>query len=293
MRRFLLSKRENAAVIGSTFFGDEKLLKSANRFRQGAQVLEAKGLTKRYREIPVVRNVHFAVRPGEVTGYLGPNGSGKSTTVKMLTGLIAPDAGRVLLDGRDIRDDLIGYKRKIGYVPEEAYVYQYLSALEYLELMGRLRSMSEGLIHRRAGDLLQLFSLHADRHSSLASFSKGMRQRVLIASALLHDPEILIFDEPLSGLDVSSALLFRSLVAELGRAGKTILYISHVLEAVEKVCAKVIVIYKGEIRADESIENLRAMMSLPSSEEIFGQLVPQDNVAATAEDIVAAIKAPA
>ena len=209
--------------------------------------LEVRNLTKRYRNTTVVDQVNFRITAGEVTGYLGPNGSGKSTTVKMLTGLVEPSGGEILFNGDDVRRDFMRFKKQIGYVPEEAYVYPSLTAMEYLELMGRLRGLAENVITEKATDLLKLFGLHLRRHSPLASYSKGMRQRVLISAALLHDPEILILDEPLSGLDVSSALLFKHLLTELADRNKIILYISHVLEVVEKVAAKVIIIYKGRI----------------------------------------------
>src|SRR5262249_3053490 len=251
--------------------------------------IEIEKLTKRYRRVPVVNEVSFSVNSGEITGYLGPNGSGKSTTVKMLCGLIEPTAGHIFFDGVDIRRDLIGFKRRLGYVPEEALVYPSLSGMEYLQLMGRLRELPERVVNEKATDLLKLFSLYLHRHAPLASYSKGMKQRVLISSALLHDPDILIFDEPLSGLDVSSALLFKHLVAELASRGKIVLYISHVLEVVERICAKVIIIYKGQIKAEDSVEHLRGLMHLPSLEEIFTQLVQHEDMEVVAKDIAQAI----
>jgi len=219
--------------------------------------------------VPVVNEVSFSIKPAEVTGYLGPNGSGKSTTVKMLTGLVEPSQGEILFDGMDVRRDLIGFKRRLGYVPEEAHVYPSLTGMEYLQLTGRLRELPEHIVNQKATELLRLFSLYLHRHAPLGSYSKGMKQRVLISAALVHDPDILIFDEPLSGLDVSSSLLFKHLVAELAARGKIILYISHVLEVVERICAKVIIIYKGEIKAEDSVGRLRDLMHLPSLEEIF------------------------
>src|SRR5215471_6716050 len=210
--------------------------------RDSMSTLEVRNLTKRYRNVSVVDAVSFSVASGEVTGYLGPNGSGKSTTVKMLTGLIEPSGGEILFNGEDVRRDFMRFKKRIGYVPEEAFVYPSLSAMEYLQLMGRLRGLPENIVDEKSTDLLKLLGLHQRRHSPLSSYSKGMRQRVLISAALLHDPQILILDEPLSGLDISSALLFRHLVHALAKRGKIILYISHVLEVVEKVCAKVIII---------------------------------------------------
>jgi ABC-2 type transport system ATP-binding protein len=252
-------------------------------------MLEILHVTKRYRNVPVVNDVSFTVRPGEVTGYLGPNGSGKSTTVKIITTLIEPTAGKVLLDGRDVREGPVEFKRRLGYVPEEAILYSYLSGLEYLQLMGCLRGIPTKVTDRRANDLLELFALHPHRHSPISAYSKGMKQRVLISAALLHDPDLLILDEPLSGIDVTNAQLFRHLLNELARRGKTILYISHVLEVVERVCAQVVIIYKGRIMAADSVERLRELVNAPSLEEIFSQLVEQRDLEAVARDIVTAI----
>ena len=253
-------------------------------------MLQVQDLTKYYRGFAAVDRVNFTISGGVVTGYLGPNGSGKSTTVKMIAGLLEPSSGAILFDGVNIRRDMVGYKARIGYVPEEAHIYPSLSGMEYLQLMGRLRGMPETQLDARCKDLLQLFSLYNRRHSPLASYSKGMRQRVLISSALLHDPDMLIFDEPLSGLDVSSALLFRHLLSELSAKGKLLLYISHVLEVVEKVCAKVIILYKGRVMADDAVANLRGLMQVPSLEEIFTQLVQQEDMETVARDIVEAIR---
>src|SRR5580700_9765348 len=253
-------------------------------------MLEIQSLTKYYRNIPVVNHVSFAVAPGDVTGYLGPNGSGKSTTVKMITGLLEPSTGRVLLDGRDIRSDPAAFRRRLGYVPEEPHLYSYLTGLEYLQLIGRLRLIPTRLVDEKANDLLQLLTLHPYRHGAISSYSKGMKQRVLIAAALMHNPDLLVLDEPLSGFDIASAQLFRCLLRELAAAGKMILFISHVLETVEKICEKVVIIYKGEIRAADSVEHLKRLMRLPSLEEIFSQLSEQQDFEKSARDIVAVMK---
>jgi ABC-2 type transport system ATP-binding protein len=253
-------------------------------------MLEIQGLTKYYRNIAVVNDVNFTIRPGEVTGYLGPNGSGKSTTVKIITGLIEASAGKVLLDGADIRDNLLGFKRRLGYVPEEAILYSYLTGLEYLQLMGCLRGMGPRETERKANDLLELFSLHPHRHAPISTYSKGMKQRVLIAGALLHDPELIIFDEPLNGLDIASAMLLHELIAELARNGKTILYISHVLEVTEKVCQRVIMLYQGKIVANDEVGRLRDLMHLPSLEQIFRQLAQQEDVTVSARQIVSVMR---
>jgi ABC-2 type transport system ATP-binding protein len=253
-------------------------------------MLEVKGLTKCYRSVPAVRDVSFQVRPGEVTGYLGPNGSGKSTTVKMIVGLLEPTAGRVFLDGKEIRKDLAGFRRRLGYVPEEAILYSYLTGLEYLQLIGRLRGLQESEVNRRANTLLDLFSLHPHRHAPISAYSKGMRQRILISSALIHNPDLLVLDEPLSGMDVTSAQLLKHLLEQLASTGKMILYISHVLEVVEKLCARVIILHKGEVVAADSVEHLRGLMNLPSLERIFSELVEQRDLEAVASDIACAIR---
>ena len=236
-------------------------------------MLEAIGLTKRFGAIPAVDNVSFTVKPYEVLGYLGPNGSGKSTTVKMLTGLLPPSEGEIRLDGRRIQDDPIAYKRRLGYVPEEPHIYSYLTGPEYLRLLGRLRGMPEAVLERRIDGFLQLLGLHPHRYTPISSYSKGMKQKVLIAAALLHDPDVLIFDEPLSGLDVTTALVFRSLLEKLAARGKIILYSSHVLEVVEKICHRVMILRRGKVAAHDSVEHLRDLMKAPSLEDIFSQLV--------------------
>lgn len=253
-------------------------------------MLEARQLTKYYGAARAVADISFHIEPGEVLGCLGPNGSGKSTTVKMLTGLLEPTRGEVLYRGTRIRDDLAGYKKQVGYIPEEPNLYPYLSGLEYLQMVGSLREIESQTLNNRIGTLLDLFSLNDQRHSTLGSYSKGMRQKILIITALLHDPEILIFDEPLSGLDVTSALIFRNLVLELARAGKTVLYSSHVLEAVEKVCSRVMIIYRGRLIADNSAERLRQIMSAPSLEQVFSELVQQTNTESVARKMIEAMK---
>ena len=249
-------------------------------------MLEVRHLFKSYRGIPAVVDVSFAIAPGEIVGFLGPNGAGKSTTVKIITGMLRPNEGLVLFQGRDIRDDQVAYRASFGYVPEEAHLYTYLSGLEYLQLIGRLRGMKEHILEAKATSLLRLLQLESWQHSSISSYSKGMRQRVLIAAALLHDPRLLIFDEPLSGLDVVSARMFKDLLEVLAGQGKAILYISHVLEVVEQICNRVIVIARGRILADAPPSELTQLMSLPNLESVFAQLVQQQDTASIAHQIV-------
>ena len=249
-------------------------------------MLEVKEVSKRYRGIAAVQNINFLLEPGKIVGYVGPNGSGKSTTVKIITGLLEPSEGKVLFEGKNIRDNLESYRATFGYVPEEAHVYTHLSGLEYLQLVGRLRDMDERLISLKANKLLSLLGLESWRHSPISLYSKGMKQRVLIAAALLHDPKLLVFDEPLSGLDVVSSRLFKDLLQQLAAQGKAILYISHVLEVVEQVCDQVIVIAKGRILANATPLELKTLMQLANLESVFAQLVQQQDTRVVARELI-------
>ena len=253
-------------------------------------MLELQNLSRNFRGIPAIENLSFRIGPSEIVGFLGPNGAGKSTTVKIITGLLRPNDGRVLFEGKDIRSDLMGFRAVLGYVPEEAHLYTHLSGLEYLQLVGRLRGMKERLIEMKAKRLLQLLTLESWQYSTISSYSKGMKQRVLIAAALMHDPKLLIFDEPLSGLDVISSRLFKDLLQELAGQGKAILYISHVLEVVEQLCNRVIVIAKGKILADAPPSELTKLMELANLESVFAQLVQQEDTKDVAREMVEVMK---
>jgi len=249
-------------------------------------MLELQGIYRSYRGIPAIENVSFKVAPGEIVGFLGPNGAGKSTTVKIITGMLRPNEGHVLFEGQDIAKDMVAFRAAFGYVPEEAHLYTYLSGLEYLQLVGRLRGLDEALIETKATRLLKLLNLESWQYSPISTYSKGMRQRVLIAASLLHDPKLLIFDEPLSGLDVVSGRLFKDLLEILAAQGKAVLYISHVLEVVEQVCNRVIVIAKGKVLADAPPADLAKLMSLPNLESVFSQLVQQQDTRTVAQQMV-------
>ncbi len=252
-------------------------------------MLQVTNLTKRYRGLTALDNVSFHIQPGEILGYLGPNGSGKSTTVKIITGLLDPSDGEVRLHGRTLLDNPIAYKSSLGYVPEEPQLYTHLTGAEYLVFIARLRQIPFNSAVRRAADLLQLFQLHEARHSPMSTYSKGMRQRVLLASALLHDPQLLILDEPFSGLDVNAALLLRTLLEALAAEGKMILFSSHVLEVVEKVCSRVVILYKGKVVLQVSIENLKDSRN-PDLQEVFAQVTQQEDYAPIASAILKAVR---
>ncbi len=248
-------------------------------------LLEARHLVKRFHGITVVDDVSFAVQPGEVVGYLGPNGSGKTTTGRMLTGLIEPSSGSVIFDGRNVSDDPIAYRRRLGYVPEEPALYPFLSAREQLRLLGQLRDLPSESTERKITALLELFGMADTAEQSSSAYSKGMRQKVMIIAALLHDPDLLIFDEPESGLDVTTSLVLRHLTHTLAGRGKAVLYSSHIFEVVEKLCTRVIVLHRGHIVAQDTVQRLRTLMSHQSLEDVFAELVLETNPEQTARDI--------
>jgi ABC-2 type transport system ATP-binding protein len=249
-------------------------------------MLEAVSLAKFYGSVPAVHEVSFSLKPGQVLGYLGPNGSGKSTTVKMITGLLQPTGGKVLFEGRDIQNDLVAFRKRLGYVPEEANLYPYLSGEEYLEMVGTLRAMPPPKMKQKIAALLELFSLYPHRQVSLGTYSKGMRQRILLIAAIMDNPDVLVLDEPLSGLDVTSVLVFKNLMQSFSAKGKAIFYCSHVLEIVEKVCSQLLVLRKGQVIAYGSAEEVRQRIGQSSLERIFLQLVEEKDVTQVANDIV-------
>jgi ABC-2 type transport system ATP-binding protein len=254
-------------------------------------MLELRNVSKRFFGSLAVDNVSFRAHSGEVTGYLGPNGSGKSTTIKMIVGLIDMTSGEISFNGHSIQRDVIAWKRRLGYVPEEPHLYAHLSGLEYLVMVGQLRDLPARPTADRIDGLLRLLALHDDRHVAVSAYSKGMRQKVLLAAALLHNPDLLLLDEPFSGLDVGSALVLRSVIQELAGRGKVVLFSSHELETVERVCSHVVILHCGKVVADDSIERLRTLMALSTLEEIFAQLAVEQDTATVSRQIADLIQA--
>lgn len=248
-------------------------------------MLEALHLWKFYGGTAAVRDVSFLVEPGEIVGYLGANGSGKSTTARMITGLLTPSRGVVSFRGRDISGDLVAYRQRLGYVPEEPSLYGYLSGREYLEFVAQLRALPESVVTEKVPALLRLFGIAEAAELDISGYSKGMKQKVLLIAALLHDPDVLVLDEPESGLDVTAALVMRHLVTALAREGKAILYSSHVLDSVERLCTRVIVLQQGACVATGTSQELRQLMSQPTLEDVFAQLVLRQDPESTARDI--------
>jgi ABC-2 type transport system ATP-binding protein len=254
-------------------------------------MFEVRSLHKHYLGIPALDHVSFIARPGEVTGYLGANGSGKSTTMKLATGLIAATSGEILLDGRPIHENPMAYRQRLGYVPEEPHLYTHLSGLEYLVMVAQLRDMKRTTADERIHGLLRLFGLHGDRDAAISSYSKGMRQKILLSAALMHNPDLVLLDEPFSGLDVGSSLVLRSLIRELAARGKIVLFSSHELETVERVCSHVIILHRGKVVADDSIERLRVLMEVPTLEGIFSQLAVENDSESVSREIADLIDA--
>jgi ABC-2 type transport system ATP-binding protein len=253
-------------------------------------MLEARGLTKRYGGLLALNRVSFNVQPGEIVGYLGPNGSGKSTTVNLVVGLLEPTAGGITLDGIALSEDPVAYKARIGYVPEEPFLYTHLTAAEYLTLAGRLRGMAPGPLTSRITGLLELLQLHDSRYKTMRAFSKGMRQRVLLAAALLHNPKLLVLDEPFSGLDVNAGLLFRTLLKLLVADGRMVLFSTHRFDMVEQLCSRVVMLNQGQIVAEERLADMGPRGS-SALEEMFMRATGQPDYTPVARRILDAISA--
>ena len=247
-------------------------------------------LSREYGTKVALFDLNLRVEPGEILGFLGPNGAGKSTTVKILTGMIRPTVGRALVAGFDIVEQPIEAKKRIGYVPETAAVYDGLTAAEYLELVGALHHLEPGTIRQRAGELLDLFGLAADQHRRLTEFSKGMRQKVLIAAALIHRPEVLFLDEPLDGLDANAALVVKELLKKLAAQGKTILFCSHILDVVERICTRIVIINNGRKIADGTAAGIREETGSATLEDAFSRLTGIRDVERLAAEFISALE---
>ncbi len=245
----------------------------------------------RYAAAEVLHGLSFQIAPGEVTGLLGPNGAGKSTTLKILTGILEPGSGRVEVAGFSLPGQAVELKQHIGYVPEAAELYETLSAREFLELCGRLHDLDDRSLLPRIDALLEAFDLIDQGHAHLGSFSKGMRQKVLIAAALLHNPSVVFLDEPLTGLDVESAVLVKTLLSSLAAEGRTILYSSHVLDVVERICARVLIIDRGVLVADGSPEALKARTREASLEAVFRDITHAESAEPRVEAVLRGLRA--
>jgi ABC-2 type transport system ATP-binding protein len=252
-------------------------------------MIRTEHLSREYGDKVALHDLNLVVEPGEILGFLGPNGAGKSTTVKILTGMIRPSGGRASVAGFDIVEQPLEAKKRIGYVPETAALYDGLTAAEYLELIACLYHLDRKTSETRAYELLDLFGLAADRHRRMSEFSKGMRQKVLIASALMHRPDVLFLDEPLDGLDANAALVVKEVLKQLAGQGKTILFCSHILDVVERMCTRIVIINNGRQIANGTAEQIRATTGTSSLEEAFSQLTGGRDVGRLAAEFIAAL----
>lgn len=220
----------------------------------------------------ILKGIDLEVNRGQIIGYIGPNGAGKSTTIKTILGLNPEYTGEIRIFDTDIADGNLDYKRLIGYVPETAEIYDALTAQEYLSFIGRLYGMEEKKAHHRARELMRILDLETAYQSRLSSYSKGMRQKVLLISSLLHNPEILFLDEPLSGLDANSVSVVKDILAQLAQSGKTIFYSSHIMEVVQKISNRIVLINNGEVVADGTFEELSRQANDKSLEDVFNDI---------------------
>ena len=252
-------------------------------------MIDTEDLSRAYGQKLALSSLTLHVDPGEILGFLGPNGAGKSTTVKILTGMIRPTRGRALVAGFDVVEQPIEVKRRIGYVPETAALYDGLSAAEYLELIACLHHLDRKTADTRSGELLELFGLDAEKHQRMREFSKGMRQKVLIASALIHRPEVLFLDEPLDGLDANAALVVKEALKQMAAQGRTILFCSHILDVVERMCTRIVIINEGRQIANGTAGEIRRATNTASLEEAFSALTGVRDVARVASELISAL----
>jgi len=249
-------------------------------------IIKLNDLKMRYSSDYVLKGVNLEVFPGQIIGYIGPNGAGKTTTIKIMLGMLDNFEGEVTISGQKIDGNNIEYKRKIGYVPEGAQLYETLTGNEYLEFIGKIYELDKLVIENRSQKLAELFGIDKDIHSRISSYSKGMKQKLLIIAAIIHNPEIIFLDEPLNGLDANSVMVFKELLTKLAAAGKTIFYSSHLMDVVEKISNRIVLLNNGTVVADGSFEELQAKMEEGSLEEIFNTLTGFHQHQQIAEDIV-------
>lgn len=249
-------------------------------------MLEVKDLSFSYDAHLAVRDVRFSIVAGEVLGCLGPNGSGKSTTVKMLAGLLAPDTGRILFRGTDAHEDVAGYKAVIGYVPEDGGLYPFLTPDEYLRLAGGLRGMSPSTLDLRIPMFFRAWDLTAHADAQLSTLSKGMRQKVMISAALLHDPQIVILDEAATGLDVTAMHTLRCLVSGLAARKRAVFFSSHEIDIVERVSTQVLILSEGKVAAQGSVAQLQERAGRNTLGEAFAEFSGKHGAEQTAEALL-------
>lgn len=254
-------------------------------------IISLQNVQKNYGSKQVLSGINLTIYPGQVIGYIGANGAGKSTTVKILCGLISDFEGEVLVHGMNVKTDALKIKQKIGYVPELAELYEVLTPIEFLSFMAELYSIDLVVAQERMVKMLTAFGLESSMNQRMDTFSKGMRQKVLIISGLLHNPDIIILDEPLSGLDANSVIIVKELISKLAKEGKTIFYCSHMMDVVEKVSDRIVLINNGKVVADGSFEELKQQQGNQSLEQIFSQLTYKEGNTNASDELMSAFNA--
>jgi ABC-2 type transport system ATP-binding protein len=247
--------------------------------------IQVEGLTKVFGDRTAVDHISLRVARGRFFGFLGPNGAGKSTTIKMLTGLLRPNSGEVRIEGIRLQDDPLAVKRVIGVVPEELPLYERLTGGEYLTFAGRMHGLARSEVERRVAELLEFLSLAEERDKLVVDYSLGMKKKLALAAAILHNPRVLFLDEPLNGIDPISGRIVGDLLRRIAAHGATIFFTSHVLDVVERLCGEVAVIDRGRIVAQGTLDEIRAQRALgrdTSLEDVFLKLVAAD---VTREDL--------
>lgn len=253
-------------------------------------MIETENLSKLFEDKVAVDRLSFRAEPGQVLGFLGPNGAGKSTTVKILTGMIRPTEGSAWVAGFDVLREPLEVKKRIGYTPESGALFEHLSPCEYLDLVGALHHLERDVIRRRSQEFFELFGLSEVQHQRMTEFSKGMKQKTLIASALISKPEVIFLDEPLNGLDANAAGIVKELLRGLAAQGKTVLFCSHILEVVERICDRIIIIENGKIAAEGSTESIAAASGSRSLDEAFRKLTGVREANEVASEFLAALE---
>jgi ABC-2 type transport system ATP-binding protein len=253
-------------------------------------VISISNLRKHFGGAYVLKGINLSFDKGEIIGYIGPNGAGKSTTIKILTGIIPDFEGEITILDMDVRKQCLEIKQRVGYIPEQAAIYEVLTPQEYLTFIGRLYRLEQSVIDKKSAELLRLFSLADKAGMRMNGFSKGMKQKVLLISGLMHNPEIIFLDEPLSGLDANSVILVKEILAQLKLAGKTIFYSSHIMDVVEKISDRIIIIDQGKVIADGTFESLKDKAHSGSLESIFTSLTGSGEYNSVAGEFVDVLK---
>jgi len=253
-------------------------------------VVSIANLKKHYGAAYVLKGIDLSFDQGQIIGYIGPNGAGKSTTIKILTGIIPDFEGEVNIMGMDIRKQGLEIKQVVGYIPEQAAIYEVLTPMEYLSFIGRLYRLEQSVIKKKSWELLRLFALSDKADMRMNGFSKGMKQKVLLISGLMHNPEIIFLDEPLSGLDANAVILVKEILSQLKQSGKTIFYSSHIMDVVEKISDRIIIIDQGKVIADGTFESLKNRAHSGSLESVFTSLTGNEEHNSVAEEFVDILK---